>query len=260
MSTLLTQTLCKSFGSLAVTQEVTLSFQSGMRYAIIGPNGAGKTTFFNLLAGNLQPDSGQILLDGRDITSLDVTSRARIGIARSFQRNNLFAEMTVHDNIAMACAIQDNVAPVFWRPMRGFSSVHKKAELIAQQVGLEDDRQTAVRHLSYGSQRQLEVALALACKPKVLLLDEPTSGMSPQETARMDHLIKALPRELTVIVIEHDMDIVLEFADQIVVLDYGRVLVQGTPAEIKNSAIVRQRYLGEEGVAVGSQAAERPAP
>jgi branched-chain amino acid transport system ATP-binding protein len=253
MSTLHTRNLCKSFGSLQVTQDVTLDFDAGKRYAIIGPNGAGKTTFFNLLAGNLRPDSGRIELEGRDITSLDVTSRARIGIARSFQRNNLFPEMTVHDNIAIACALQDGVAPVFWRPLRGFSSVHEKAEGIALQVGLEDDRQTAVRHLSYGSQRQLEVALALACKPKVLLLDEPTSGMSPQETTRMDHLIKALPRELTVIVIEHDMDIVLEFADQIVVLDYGRVLEKGTPAEIKGSSIVRQRYLGEEGQTLGSR-------
>ena len=253
MTKLQTQNLCKSFGSLAVTQDVTLTFEPGMRYAIIGPNGAGKTTFFNLLAGNLRPDSGQIILDGRNITSMDVTSRARAGIARSFQRNNLFAEMTEHENIAMACAIQDGKAPVFWRPMKGFSSIHSNAAGIASQVGLDGDLQVAVRHLSYGSQRQLEVALALACRPKVLLLDEPTSGMSPQETARMDRLIKALPRDLTVIVIEHDMDIVLEFADQIVVLDYGKVLEQGTPASIRDSAIVRQRYLGEEGIASGGR-------
>lgn len=254
MTTLLTQNLCKSFGALAVTQDVNLTFESGKRYAIIGPNGAGKTTFFNLLAGNLRPGSGKILLDDRDITAMDVTGRARIGVARSFQRNNLFPEMSVHDNIAVACALQDGVSPVFWRPLRGFTAVHEKAAGIARQVGLEDDSHTIVRHLSYGSQRQLEVALALACKPKVLLLDEPTSGMSPQETARMDTLIKALPRELTVIVIEHDMDIVLEFADQIVVLDYGRVLEQGTPAEIKASPLVRQRYLGEDGETVGNRA------
>lgn len=254
MTTLETRNLKKSFGSLQVTQDVTLTFEGGKRYAIIGPNGAGKTTFFNLLAGNLRPDSGQILIDGRDITSLDVTSRAWTGIARSFQRNNLFPEMTVLDNIAMACAIQQKVAPTFWRPMTGYKAVLEDAAAIARQVGLDEDSHIAVRHLSYGSQRQLEVALALACKPKVLLLDEPTSGMSPQETARMDHLIKALPREITTIVIEHDMDIVLEFADEIVVLDYGRVLEQGTPTQIKNSSIVRQRYLGEEGQTVGSRA------
>lgn len=253
MSTLVTRNLSKSFGSLRVTQDITLTFESGKRYAIIGPNGAGKTTFFNLLAGNLRPDSGAIELDGRDISALDATSRARIGIARSFQRNNLFPEMTVLDNIAIACSIQENVAPVFWRPLRGFTGLYDKAKGIAEQVGLGDDLQIAVRHLSYGSQRQLEVALALSCKPKVLLLDEPTSGMSPQETARMDGLIRTLPADLTVIVIEHDMDIVLEFADQIVVLDYGRVLEQGTPEHIRSSAIVRQRYLGEEGQTLGSR-------
>ncbi len=254
MTTLETRKLCKSFGSLAVTQDVTLTFASGKRYAIIGPNGAGKTTFFNLLAGNLRADSGHILLDGRDISSLDVTSRAHIGIARSFQRNNLFPELSVLDNIAMACALQQGIAPSFWKPMKSYTGLRNDALAVARQVGLEDDAQIAVRQLSYGSQRQLEVALALACKPKVLLLDEPTSGMSPQETARMDHLIKNLPRDITTIVIEHDMDIVLEFADEIVVLDYGRVLEQGTPAQIKASSIVRQRYLGEEGQAVGSRA------
>ncbi len=185
MIALETRSLCKSFGSLAVTQDVSLAFEASLRYAIIGPNGAGKTTYFNLLAGNLRPDSGAVLLADRDVTRLDVTARARIGIARSFQRNSLFPELTVRDN------------------------------------------------------------LALACEPRVLLLDEPTSGMSPEETARMHALIKQLPRTLTVIVIEHDMDIVLDFADRIIVLDYGRVLEQGTPADIRNSQVVRERYLGE---------------
>jgi branched-chain amino acid transport system ATP-binding protein len=240
-----TRQLDKSFGSLAVAQSISLAFEAGLRYAIIGPNGAGKTTYFNLLAGNLRPDRGSIHFAGRDVTRLDVTSRARIGIARSFQRNNLFPDFTVRENLALACALRAGTARVFWRPMQRDAALHAQADAIAAEVGLAEVLGTTVRALSYGSQRQLEVALALACRPQVLLLDEPTSGMSPEETARMHALIAAIPRSLTVIVIEHDIDIVLDIADRIVVLDYGRVLEQGTPAEIRASAIVRERYLGE---------------
>jgi branched-chain amino acid transport system ATP-binding protein len=240
-----TRALNKSFGSIAVTCDVSLAFEAGRRYAIIGPNGAGKTTYFNLLAGNLRADSGSILFQERDVTRLNVTSRARIGIARSFQRNNLFPDFTVRDTLALACALRDGTARVFWRPMSGLKAASAEAGDIAAQVGLTESLGTVVRQLSYGSQRQLEVALALASKPQVLLLDEPTSGMSPEETARMHELIAGIPRTLTVIVIEHDMDIVLDLADQIIVLDYGRVLEQGTPATIRGSAIVRERYLGE---------------
>jgi branched-chain amino acid transport system ATP-binding protein len=240
-----TRRLNKSFGSLAVTQDVSLAFEAGLRYAIIGPNGAGKTTYFNLLAGNLRPDGGTIHFAGRDVTALDVTSRARIGIARSFQRNNLFPDFTVRENLALACALRAGTTRVFWRAMPRDATMHAQADAIAAEVGLAEVLGTTVRQLSYGSQRQLEVALALACRPQVLLLDEPTSGMSPEETARMHALIAAIPRSLTVIVIEHDMDIVLDLADRIIVLDYGRVLEQGTPAEIRTSAVVRERYLGE---------------
>jgi branched-chain amino acid transport system ATP-binding protein len=240
-----TRSLNKSFGSLAVAQDVSLAFEAGLRYAIIGPNGAGKTTYFNLLAGNLRPDSGAILLEGRDVTGLDVTSRARIGIARSFQRNNVFPDFTVRDNLALACALRAGSTPIFWQPMSRLTSARKEADGLAARVGLADTCNIVARNISYGSQRQLEVALALACQPKVLLLDEPTSGMGPEETARMHALISALPRTLTLIVIEHDMDIVLDLADQIIVLDYGRVLAQGTPAEIRASQLVRDRYLGE---------------
>jgi branched-chain amino acid transport system ATP-binding protein len=240
-----TRVLNKSFGSLAVAQDISLAFEAGRRYAIIGPNGAGKTTYFNLLAGNLRPDSGAILLEGRDVTGLDVTSRARIGIARSFQRNNVFPDFTVRDNLALACALRVGSTPIFWQPMSRLTSARKEADELAAQVGLADTGDIVARNISYGSQRQLEVALALACRPKVLLLDEPTSGMGPEETARMHALISGLPRTLTVIVIEHDMDIVLDLADCIIVLDYGRVLAQGTPAEVRASQVVRDRYLGE---------------
>jgi ABC-type branched-subunit amino acid transport system ATPase component len=243
-----TRSLNRSFGSLAVIQEVSLVFEAALRYAIIGPNGAGKTTFFNLLAGNLRPDSGAILLEGRDVTDLDVTRRARIGISRSFQRNSLFPDFTVRDNLLLACALRAGRAPIFWQPMKRLTAPRVEADEIAAKVGLADMLDVPVRHMSYGSQRQLEVALALACRPRVLLLDEPTSGMSPEETARMHELINGLPRTLTVIVIEHDMDIVLNLADRIIVLDYGRVLEQGTPADIRGSRVVRERYLGQDGL------------
>ena len=251
MIALETRSLYKSFGSLTAAQNVSLAFEAGLRYAIIGPNGAGKTTYFNLLAGNLRPDSGTVLFLGRDVTGLDVTSRAKIGIARSFQRNNLFPDFTVRENLMLACALRAGTTRVFWRPMRQTTSGHAEVDELAARVGLADALGTTVRRLSYGSQRQLEVALALACRPQVLLLDEPTSGMSPEETARMHDLITGIPRSLTVVVIEHDMDIVLNFADRIIVLDYGRVLEQGAPADIRASKVVRQRYLGEPAIPLG---------
>jgi branched-chain amino acid transport system ATP-binding protein len=192
-----------------------------------------------------------VLFEDRDVTGLDVTSRARIGIARSFQRNSLFPEFTVRENLTLACALREGMAPVFWRPIGRMTALNAEAGVIAEQVGLVDILNDPVRQISYGSQRQLEGALALACRPRVLLLDEPTSGMSPEETARMHALIKNLPRTLTVIVIEHDMDIVLDFADHIIVLEYGRVLEQGTPSDIRNSQVVRERYLGEQVFSAG---------
>ncbi len=244
MIALETRSLNKRFGSLHVTQDVSLAFPQGERCAVIGPNGAGKTTFFNLLAGNLRPSAGQILLDGADITTLDATARARVGIARSFQRNNLFADDSVRENLTFAVALRTRLTPIFWRSLTSLKPVQSFAAEIAEQVGLTAVLDVKVSHLSYGAQRQLEVALALACRPRVLLLDEPTSGMSPEETTLMHRLITNLPRDLTVVIIEHDMDIVLDVADRIVVLDYGRVLDQGTPAEIRASATVRDRYLG----------------
>ena len=246
MIALETRSLNKSFGSLAATQDVSLAFEAGLRYAIIGPNGAGKTTYFNLLAGNLRPDSGAILFAGRDVTRLDVTSRAQASASRV--RSSATTCFPISRSATISCW------PARFAPARRGCSggrcgrprrQHAEADEIAEQVGLADVLGTTVRQLSYGSQRQLEVALALACQPQVLLLDEPTSGMSPEETARMHELISAIPRSLTVIVIEHDMDIVLDIADRIIVLDYGRVLEQGTPAEIRASTVVRERYLGE---------------
>ncbi len=237
--------LRKSFGSLLVTDDVSLSIAAGAREAVIGPNGAGKTTLFNLLSGELRADAGAIRLAGRDITRLSPDRRVSAGLARSFQRNNLFMGMTVAESLATAAALRSGESRVFWRSFARAASAHEKAARLCESVGLADHSHTLVRHLSYGSQRQLEIALALAAEPRLLLLDEPTAGMSPEETKSMQRLIADLPRELTVLLIEHDMDVVFDVAERITVLDYGRVLAQGAPAEIRRSPIVRQIYLGE---------------
>ena len=237
--------LRKSFGSLLVTDDVSLAVAAGAREAVIGPNGAGKTTLFNLLSGELRADAGTIRLLGRDITGLSPDRRVMAGLARSFQRNNLFMDMTVAESLATAVALRSGEAHVFWRSFARAPALHARAAALAESVGLADRLGTLVRHLSYGSQRQLEIALALAAEPRLLLLDEPTAGMSPEETKAMQRLIAGLPRDLTLLLIEHDMDVVFDMAERITVLDYGRVLVQGPPAEIRRSPIVRQIYLGE---------------
>jgi ABC-type branched-subunit amino acid transport system ATPase component len=238
--------LTKSFGSLKVTDGVDLSLAAGRREAVIGPNGAGKTTFFNLLTGELRPDGGTIRLGGRDVTGLSPDARVRAGLARSFQRNNLFPDMTVHESLAVAVAVRTGLSRIFWRSFAKTRPAHERAEALAAQVGLADARHAVVRHLSYGSQRQLEVGLALAAQPRLLLLDEPTAGMSPEETRAMQRLIQSLPADLAILLIEHDMDVVFDMAERITVLDYGKVLVSGPPAEIRGSKIVRQIYLGSE--------------
>jgi ABC-type branched-subunit amino acid transport system ATPase component len=237
--------LRKAFGSLVVTDDVSLSLAAGAREAVIGPNGAGKTTLFNLLSGELRPDAGTIRLLGRDITGLSPDRRVMAGLARSFQRNNLFLGMTVAESLATAVALRNGQSRVFWRSFARAPALHERAAALAEAVGLADRMDAMVRHLSYGSQRQLEIALALAAEPRLLLLDEPTAGMSPEETKSMQRLIAGLPRDLTLLLIEHDMDVVFEMAERITVLDYGKVLVQGPPEEIRRSAVVKQIYLGE---------------
>lgn len=237
--------LGKSFGALEATRSVTLSVPAGGRHAIIGPNGAGKTTLFNLLSGALQPDRGQIFLGGADVTREGPDGRARRGLARSFQRNSLFAEMTVAAALMTASAIADGGAAVFWRRFDRDAERAAAAAEIAARVGLADRLDEPSGTLAYGAQRQLEIGLALATRPSVLLLDEPTAGMSPEETRAMQALLGGLPRSITILVIEHDMDVVFDLAERVTVLDYGAVLVEGTPAEIRASDLVRRRYLGE---------------
>ncbi len=239
------ENLSKSFGSLAVTDNVSFELGRGERRGLIGPNGAGKTTLFNLLTGELSPDRGRVYLGSRDISKASPDIRARAGIARSFQKNNLFEGLSVLENLVTAVVLASGMGGVFWRSLAKQSKVQERAIEIAYAVGVEDTLDEPVKSLSYGLQRQLEVGLALAVDPVVLMLDEPTAGMTPEETAAMKALIASLPRKLSILIVEHDMDVIFDITDRVIVLDYGTVLFEGTPEEVRASDVVRLRYLGD---------------
>ena len=240
------EAITHAFGSLVVTDAVTFALAPGERHGLIGPNGAGKTTLFDIIAGEIVPDTGSVRLAGEDVTRAPPDRRARLGLARSFQRNNLFADLTVRENLSIACAIAQRVSHVAWKALARHREVHESAEARAVALGLGDVLDTVTRHLSYGTQRQIEIAMALAPEPRLLLLDEPTAGMSPEETSAMQATIAGLPPSLTLLVIEHDMEVVFGLADRITVLDYGKVLLQGEPREVRDSEVVRSRYLGTQ--------------
>ena len=233
-----------SFGALVVTKNVSLEVPLGVRHAIIGPNGAGKTTLFDLLAGKLTPTSGAIFIAATEVTGWSINRRVRLGLSRSFQRNNLFDSETVLDNFLFADIARHGYGHRFWSRLGTMRETLARAEEMAARVGLTEVLTRPVQELSYGAGRQLEVGLALMTGPKILLLDEPTSGMSPDETHRMLTLIDGLPRELAVVIIEHDMDLVFAYADRITVLNYGEVLMEGSPAEVRDSDVVQETYLG----------------
>jgi branched-chain amino acid transport system ATP-binding protein len=236
--------LNKSFGSLVVTDDVNLAIAPGERHVIIGPNGAGKTSLVNQIGGQLKPGSGRILLNGADITGSSPDRISRRGAARTFQRNNLFLNLSVIENVRLALAAHRGHPFGFFAPVGRDKALLDRARELMKEVHLAGDGARIVRNLSYGEQRQLEIAVALAGDPKLLLLDEPTSGMSPSETARMIELVATLPRTLSILMIEHDMKVVFTVADRITVLYYGRVLATGTPAEIRANERVREVYLG----------------
>ncbi|MEM7227135.1 MAG: ABC transporter ATP-binding protein [Pseudomonadota bacterium] len=238
------EALSRSFGALEVTRSVSLEVPLGVRHAIIGPNGAGKTTLFNLLAGELRPGAGQIFLGEREVTAMPPNRRARLGLSRSFQKNNVFAGLSVQQNLLLADIARSGRGVVFWRRLAAERDLRERSHAIAAAVGLEGLLHRRVGELSYGAVRQLEIGLALAAEPKVLLLDEPTSGMSPEETGRILELVRGLPPDLAVVIIEHDMDMVFEIADRVTVLNYGQVLLEGTPEEVRASDVVRETYLG----------------
>ena len=236
--------LNKSFGSLTVTDDVDLTVASGERHVIIGPNGAGKTSLVNQIGGQLQPGSGRILLKDRDIAGLSPDRISRMGVARTFQRNNLFQNLSVIENIRLALAVRRGHPLDFFTPVGRDITLSERAADLMTRVHLDGAGARLARNLSYGEQRQLEIGVALASEPELVLLDEPTSGMSPSETTRMIELIGTLPRTLSILMIEHDMKVVFSVADRITVLYYGKVLATGTPAEIQANTRVREVYLG----------------
>ena len=242
---LATRSLRKSFGSLAVTQDVEIAVPHGARYALIGPNGAGKTTLINLMTGMLEPDQGAILLDGADIAALGPDARVKRGLTRTFQINQLFPNLSALETVTLAINERERNSATWWRRLPAYRAAIEEAHTILTSLRFGADSHRPTRELPYGRQRLLEIALALATRPKVLLLDEPADGVPKDESAELFQAISALPADITVLFIEHDMDLVFRFATRIIVLVAGAVLVEGTPAEIGADARVREVYLGK---------------
>jgi len=228
-----------------VAQDVELELPQGVRHALIGPNGAGKTTLINLMTGMLAPDAGQILLGGEDITGLKPEARVRRGLARTFQINTLFPQLTALESVALAVLERDGHAHNWWRGLTRFATEVDEAASILQSLNLQKALHRLTRELAYGEQRLLEIALALATRPRVLLLDEPAAGVPKDESAELFAAIAGLSSALTVLFIEHDMDVVFRFASRIHVMVGGRILVQGTPDDIARDPRVREVYLGK---------------
>jgi branched-chain amino acid transport system ATP-binding protein len=237
--------LTKTFGALRATDGVTLKIEEGETHAIIGPNGAGKTTLIGQLAGDLRPDAGTIRFAGEDVTALPAPRRARRGLARSFQITSIYRDFTTLQNVALAVQAASGRTG-FWRHAHADDSLISPAKKILDEVGLEKRMHVVAANLSHGEQRQLEVAMALATRPRLLLLDEPMAGMGIEESQRMIAFLSTLKRKQTIILVEHDMDAVFRLADRISVLVYGRVIATDVPERIKANEEVRRAYLGEE--------------
>ena len=249
MSTVLeTVNLTKRFTGLVATNDVSLRIEKGARHALIGPNGAGKTTLINLLTGVLKPTSGRILLDGQDITLLPTHKRVRLGIVRTFQINQLFDELTPLETIGLAVSERRGQGLDWWRIVGSRSDLITEVVSILERFHLTDVIEERTAILPYGKQRLLEIALAIACRPRVLLLDEPAAGVPEDERHEILSAVAALPADVSVLLIEHDMDIVFSFADRISVLVNGGLFVEGTPEEVAKDPRVKAVYLGEEAV------------
>ncbi|MGG5810634.1 ABC transporter ATP-binding protein [Falsiroseomonas sp. CW058] len=246
MSALQTRGLTRRFGGFTAVDRVDFTLAPGARHALIGPNGAGKTTFVNLLAGALAPSSGRVSLLGEDVTGLPQHLRARRGLARTYQVNQLFPDLTPLDSVTLAIAEREGAGATWWRPLRGMARLRDEAaRLLAGLHFPEADSARPASDLPYGRQRLLEIALALACRPRVLLLDEPAAGVPPAESREVMDAVAALPSDVAVLLIEHDMDLVFRFAERITVLAFGTVLAEGAPDAVARDPRVREAYLGE---------------
>ncbi|MFE2287082.1 ABC transporter ATP-binding protein [Streptomyces sp. NPDC059443] len=239
----------RHFGSFRALDEVGLTVRRGARHAVIGPNGAGKSTLFGLISGTLATSAGTILVDGRDVTRLPVDRRVGLGVAATFQHSSLFMRETVLENVLLAVVRRAGAGFGGWRKVSARTEAIARARTLLERVGLPARHDLPAAALSHGERRQLEVAVALATEPRLLLLDEPAAGMSPAETARLTELIAALPAEVTVLLIEHDLDMVFELADTVTVMHLGRHLKTGTPDEVRASGEVQSAYLGTTGAA-----------
>jgi branched-chain amino acid transport system ATP-binding protein len=238
--------LTKRFGGVVASDEISLGVPKGELHAIIGPNGAGKTTLIGQLAGEIVPDAGSIHFDGADITALPTYRRSQLGLARSFQITSLFLDFSVLDNVALAVQAHAGHSFHFWHDARRETKLRDPARAALARVGLAERADIIVSNLSHGEHRQLEIAMALATGPRLLLLDEPMAGMGPDESARMVETLRELKRELTILLIEHDMEAVFALADRITVLVYGRIIASDAPETIRANAEVRDAYLGEQ--------------
>jgi branched-chain amino acid transport system ATP-binding protein len=239
------ENLAKRFGGIVATDDLMLNVAHGELHAVIGPNGAGKTTLIAQLSGQLAADAGRIRFSGSDITALPMHARSALGLARSFQITSLFLDLSVLDNVALAVQAHAGHSFRFWRNARLETGLRQPARAALKRVGLSERAEWPASALSHGEHRQLELAMALAGRPRMLLLDEPMAGLGPEESARMVETLRSLKRELTILLVEHDMEAVFALADRITVLVYGREIASGSPADIRANKEVRDAYLGE---------------
>jgi branched-chain amino acid transport system ATP-binding protein len=237
--------LSKRFGGVVATDRVTLEVASGEVHALIGPNGAGKTTLIGQIAGSLASDAGEIHFLGRNLTALKQHQRVKLGLARSYQITSIFGRLSVLDNLALAVQARSGSSFSFWRPVSGEKAIFEEAQAIAAEIGLLEKEKSVAATLAHGEQRALEVGLALATRPRLVLLDEPMAGMGPEESQLVIALIESIRSRITVLLVEHDMDAVFRLADRISVLVAGRLIATGTPESIKSNAQVRKAYLGD---------------
>ena len=238
------QAVSRYFGKFQALHNITARFQAGELTAIIGPNGAGKSTFFNVISGGIAPSTGTVHFEGRDISSMAQHDYARAGIAKSFQITNVFKHLSAHENVRVALQVQTSRYQIL-RPRAAYTEVSDKADALLVKVGLVDSRSKLAGDLAHGQQRSLEVAMALACGPKLLLMDEPTAGMSPQETVVMMDLITQMAAERTIILVEHKMKLVMGLCKRLLVLHHGELLAEGSPDDIRCNSEVKRVYLGQ---------------